>query len=211
MTRHISFICVTIAGGMSPRMWKLIIVSSASLCYYIVYNTKFASTIQKPVQHKVDRSQMVPASWAVFGPCCVSVFLDLVLGVQIQKISHKHAPLKLLLEIQMLVTLASRGHSGQSRLAFVPSCPGTWAPPVSPYLASLTSQCTCLGSVGLSLWHLSRTCLLRKGLSSQPVRQHFWTTGGSCFSATLFSQPVNLASGKRESNKASHSIRNLFF
>lgn len=35
-------------------MWKLIIVSSASLCYHIVYNTKFASTIQKPVQHKVD-------------------------------------------------------------------------------------------------------------------------------------------------------------
>lgn len=64
---------------------------------------------------------MVPASWAVFGPCCVSVFLDWVLSVKIQKISHKHASLKLPLEIQVLVTLASHGHSGQSRLAFVPS------------------------------------------------------------------------------------------
>lgn len=54
MTGHISFIHMTIAGGIFPSTWKLITASSAFLYYHIVHNTKFVSTTQKPIYHKVD-------------------------------------------------------------------------------------------------------------------------------------------------------------
>ena len=72
-----------------------------------------------------QRYKRVPMNWAVFGLCCVSVWGDLVLGVKIQKMSHKQAYLMLLLETQMQVTLASHGYRAQSRLAFIPFRPGT--------------------------------------------------------------------------------------
>lgn len=54
MARHDSFICVTIAGSVFPRTWKLMIVASASLCYHFVKNVKFASIIQKRIHYKAD-------------------------------------------------------------------------------------------------------------------------------------------------------------
>lgn len=54
MTEHISFICITITGGISSSTRKLITVSSAFLCHHIIYNTKFAPSIQKAIYHKVN-------------------------------------------------------------------------------------------------------------------------------------------------------------
>lgn len=51
---HISFIHITITGGIFSSTCKLITVSSAFLCHHIIYNTKFASTIPKAIHHEVD-------------------------------------------------------------------------------------------------------------------------------------------------------------